>query len=81
MLPIHLLFQRQLERQLPNMHGRHPAATTGPCTIFSNVVGMLLGNHACTGATPLPWPTEMAYAVAVGHQNDVAQAFIPEKMH
>ena len=56
------------------MHWRHSTAEIGLSIIFSNVVGLLLGVHARTGATPLSWPTKMASAVAVGHHNGVAQA-------
>ena len=51
------------------MHGQHPAAAIGPRIIFSNIVGLPLGDHARAGAAPLPWPTETAFVVAVGHRD------------
>ena len=79
--PMHLPLQHQLKRQLPNMHGQHPAAAIGPLTIFSKVVGLLLDDHAHTGTTPPPWPTETAFVVAVGHHDVVVQAFTLEQIH
>ena len=81
MLPMHLPLQCRLKGWLPNMHGRHPEPTIGPYIIFSNIVGLLLGNHARDGATSSKWPTEMALAVIVGHCDGVAQAFTLKKMH
>ena len=43
-------------------------------------MGLFLGNHACAGATPSKWPTETAFAVAVGHLDAVAQAFYLKTM-
>ena len=63
------------------MHGQHPEAAIGPHGIFSDIVGLLLGDHACTGATPLSWPKEMVLVVAVGHCYGGAQAFSFKKMH
>ena len=71
---MHVPLQRWLKGWLPNIHGRHPEPAIGPRIMFSNVVGLLLGNHASAGATPPTWPTETALAVAVGHCNEVAQA-------
>ena len=66
---MHLLLQRRLKRRLSNMHRRHPAAVTGPDIIFSNLVSLLLGDHARAGATPSP--TDMAFAIAVSHCDGV----------
>ena len=53
------------------MHGRHKQAAQLLLIIFSNVVGLLLGDHARASATPSKWPTETALAVAVGHHNGI----------
>ena len=65
--PMNLPLQPQLKGQLPNMHGQHPAATVGPHIIFSNVIGLLLGDHNHVSAMSLPQSTEMDFAVAIGH--------------
>ena len=52
--PMHLTLQHRLKRQFPNMHGQHPVATIGPRITFSNVVGLILGDHACVGVMALP---------------------------
>ena len=64
------------------MHGQHPAAPIGPRIICSNIVivGLLLGDHVRAGATLLPWPIEMACVIAVGHRDEVTQAFTLEQM-
>ena len=49
--------------------------------IYSKLLGRLLDNHARAGATPSAWPTETALDVAVGHRNDVFQAFTLNKIH
>ena len=54
------------------MHEQHPAAAIGPHIIFSNVVGLLLGDHACVDVTPSSWSTETAVAVALGNRNGVS---------
>ena len=78
---MYLPLQRRLKRRVPNMHGRHPAAVIGLRIMFSNVVGLLLDDHARFGATPSSWPTDTVLVVAVGHRDSVAQAFTLEKMH
>ena len=78
---MHATLQRRLKGLLSNMHGQHPKPAIGLCIIFINIVGLLLGDHACTSATPLSRPTEKALAVAVGHCDGVTQAFTLQKMH
>ena len=56
------------------MHGRHPKTAIDLCIIFINVAGLLIGDHAHAGPTPLKRPTEMDLVIAVGHREDVAQA-------
>ena len=53
----------------------------GPCTIFSNIVDLLLDDRACASATSSPWPTETAFNVNVGQRNGVVQAFTVEQIH
>ena len=79
---MHLPLQCRLERQLPNIHARHPAAAIDPRSMFSNAVSLLLGDNACAGTTslPSPSPTETAFAVAVSHCDGVEQAFTLEQM-
>ena len=72
--PMHLGSQRWLKRQLPNMHGRHPAPAIGRSIIFHVVIQPLLGDHVRAGAAPLPWPTETVFVVAVGYCGDTSQA-------
>ena len=43
--------------------------------MFSKLVGLLHGNHAHAGATPLKWPIDTALVVAVGHLDGTVQAF------
>ena len=74
MPPIHLPLQRWLKQHLPNMHAWHPVPEIGRSIIFNKVLGLLLGNHACAGAGPLPWPTEKNLTVAVSRCNGIAQA-------
>ena len=74
MTPMHLPIQHQLKGYLLNMHGRHPDVAIWLRIIFSNLIGLLLGDHARTGATSPKRPTEMAPTVTVGHCNGVAQA-------
>ena len=78
---MHLLLQRWLKCQLPNMHEGHPATAIRRSIIFNNVVGLLLGNHACVGVTSLPWSTETTFAVNEGHRDGIAQPFTLKKMH
>ena len=78
---MYVLLQRQLKGWLINMHGQHPKPAIGPRICFTNVVGLLLGNHARAGATTSEWPTETALVVAVGHCNGVAQALTLEQIH
>ena len=80
-MPIYLPLQRLVKRKLPNMHGQHPEPTNGPCIIFKKVPGLLRGNNARADATPLPWPTETAFVIAVDHHDDVTQAFTLKQMH
>ena len=49
--------------------------------MFSKLLGLLQGDHACAGATPYKWLTETALDIAVGYHNGVAQAFTFEQMH
>ena len=56
------------------MHGQHPEPAIGPRIIFTNVVDLLLGDHARVGVTPPKLPTETAPAVVVDHRDDVSQA-------
>ena len=39
------------------------------CIVFSKLLGLLLGDHPCAGATPSKWPTETALTVAVDHRD------------
>ena len=59
--------QSRLKWQLPIMYGRHSWAAKDPSIKFGDVVGLLLGVHVLAGATPLPRPTEITFAFAVGH--------------
>ena len=78
---MHLPLQRRLKRQLPNMHGQHPGVAIGLRIIFTNVIGLLLGDHACAGAMPLSWSTETVLAVTVDYLDGVAQTFTVEQVH
>ena len=71
---MHVLLQQRLKGWILNMYGQHPKPAMGLCIILINVVGLLLGDHACTGATSSKWPTETALTLAVGHCDGVAQA-------
>ena len=53
------------------IHGQHPAVAIGPCIVFIKVSSLLLGDHARASATPLPWPIETAFTVAVGHRDGI----------
>ena len=79
--PMHLLLQHGLKQTLSYMHGQHPATTIGQGIIFNTVLGLILGEHACASTTPSPWPTETAFAVAVGHCGGVTQAFTLEQIN
>jgi len=67
---VHLGSQRSLVGLLPNMHGQHPVAATGPRTIFSKGSGLLPGTmfvpvpRYCYGRQkrllPSLWVTVMA---------------------
>ena len=46
----------------------------GQNILFIEVVGLLLGDHALTGATSLSWPTETNSAVVIGHLDCLLQA-------
>ena len=63
------------------MRGQHLEAKIGTRIICSNIVCLQLGNHACDGVTPLPWPTETAFGVIVGRCDGVLQAFTLNQMH
>ena len=76
-----MLLHRRLTEWLPHMYGQHPTPAIGPRIIFTNVVGLLLGNHAHVGVTSLKWPTETVPVVTVGHCDGVAQALNLEQMH
>ena len=80
-LPMHLPLQRRLKVPLPNINGRYPAAVIGLRSIVSNVVGLILSDHACANTTLSTWPAEAVFDVAVGYQNGIKQAFTLEKMH
>ena len=80
-LPMHLPLQRRLKVLLPNMPGQYPTVMICLCIIVSNVVGLLLGNHACAYTTPSSWSAETVFAVAVGYQNGIKQALTFEQMH
>ena len=77
----HVPLQRHLKGWLTNMFGQHPGPTIGPHIIFTNVVVLLIGNHARAGVTPSKWPTEAALTDTVGHCNGVAQALTLKQMH
>ena len=78
---MHLSFQRQVKQQLSNIHRRKPATAIGQSIIFIKMLGLLLGNLASVGARQLALPTEAAFAVTVGHHDDVAQGFTLQQMH
>ena len=65
----------------PNMYGRHHELAIGPHIMFSSVVGLLQGDHACAAATPSKFPAETALTVALGHRDGVTQARILDQMH
>ena len=65
--PMYLLLQCWLTGLVFNMHGLHSEPTIGPRIIFSNLIGLLLGNHARAGATSSKCPAETARAVAIGY--------------
>ena len=52
------------------MHERHPCAAKGLCIIcFSKLLGLLLGDHAHTGATQSKRSTETSCDIAVDHRD------------
>ena len=71
---MHVGSQRLLVGWISNLHGQYPEPVKGTSILFANVLGLLIGDHACVGATPLPWPKKTVFAIAVGHNNGVLQA-------
>ena len=63
-----------MEGWLPNLHGWQLEPAIGPHIMFTNVVGLLLGNYAHVSAAPSKWLTETALVFVVGHINGIAQA-------
>ena len=66
---MHVGSQQPLVVWLPNMYGRYPLAGKGLCIIFSKLLCLLLGDHACAVATPSKLSIETACDVAVDHHN------------
>ena len=56
-------------------------AEISPCIVFNKVPILLLGDHACAGATPSPRPTGTAVAVAVSHGDGALLAQTLEHVH
>ena len=73
-MSMHLGSQRPLVGWLLNMHGQYREPAKDLSIVFVKVSGLVLGDHACAGATPLTQPTETVFAVAVGHDNYISQA-------
>ena len=64
-----------------HMHWRHSGRAKGPSIVFGYTVQHLLDDHTRIGATPSSWPTETSFIIAVGHHNDVMQAFTLDQLH
>ena len=68
-LPMQVGSQGSMVGWLLNMHGQHPTTAIGLRIIFSKAPSLRLGGRTHADATPLAWPTETDFAVAVGFCN------------